>query len=116
MGFDEDRRNDRSQRRRSAMNAIAALNMETAQRRSSVEVARELGPVFRRRADETADEDRFVKENFADLKAAGLLEAGVPVELGGGGADVDELAEMLRTIARDCGSTALALSMHTHQV
>jgi alkylation response protein AidB-like acyl-CoA dehydrogenase len=40
----------------------------------------------------------------------------VPCELGGGGAEVDELAAMLRTIAYHCGSTALAFSMHTHQV
>jgi alkylation response protein AidB-like acyl-CoA dehydrogenase len=98
------------------MNAITALNIEAAQRRRPIEIARELGPIFARRADETTDEDRFVEEDFADLKTAGLLEAGVPVELGGGGADVDELAEMLRTLARYCGSTALAFSMHTHQV
>jgi alkylation response protein AidB-like acyl-CoA dehydrogenase len=40
----------------------------------------------------------------------------VPAELGGGGASIDELAEMLRTLAYHCGSTALAFSMHTHQV
>jgi alkylation response protein AidB-like acyl-CoA dehydrogenase len=40
----------------------------------------------------------------------------VPRELGGGGADVDELAAMLRTLAYHCGSTGLAFSMHTHQV
>ena len=37
-------------------------------------------------------------------------------ELGGGGADIDELADMLRILAHHCGSTALAFSMHTHQV
>ena len=55
-------------------------------------------------------------DNFATLKSSGLVEAGVPAELGGGGADVDELAAMLRTLAYHCGSTALAFSMHTHQV
>ena len=43
------------------------------------------------------------------LKTSGLVEAGVPRELGGGGADVDELAAMLRTLAYHCGSTALAI-------
>jgi len=33
-----------------------------------------------------------VADNFASLKAAGLVEAGVPAELGGGGAGVDELS------------------------
>ena len=81
-----------------------------------MEVAHELAAIFGQRADESADEDRFVADNFALLKASGLVEAGVPVELGGGGADVDELANMLRTLGYHCGSTALAFSMHSHQV
>ena len=40
----------------------------------------------------------------------------MPAELGGGGANIDELAAMLRALAYHCGSTALAFSMHTHQV
>ncbi len=40
----------------------------------------------------------------------------MPRELGGGGASYEELAEMLRVLGRHCGSTALAFSMHTHQV
>jgi alkylation response protein AidB-like acyl-CoA dehydrogenase len=98
------------------MSAAAAPKIDDNEHRSAVEIARELGPVFARRASEAADEDRFVADNFATLKASGLVEAGVPAELGGGGADVDELAAMLRTLARHCGSTALAFSMHTHQV
>jgi alkylation response protein AidB-like acyl-CoA dehydrogenase len=79
-------------------------------------IARELAPVFAKRADEATDEDRFVAENFAMLKTSGLVEAGVPRELGGGGADVDQLAAMLRVLGHACGSTGLAFSMHTHQV
>jgi alkylation response protein AidB-like acyl-CoA dehydrogenase len=98
------------------MNAIAAIDTRAAAPRTASDIARELGPTFARRANETADEDRFVADNFTSLKASGLIEAGVPAELGGGGADVDELAAMLRTLAYHCGSTALAFSMHTHQV
>jgi alkylation response protein AidB-like acyl-CoA dehydrogenase len=98
------------------MSTAAALKIDSNQRRSAVEIARDLGPVFARRAAEAADEDRFVADNFATLKASGLVEAGVPAELGGGGADVDELAAMLRSLGRHCGSTALAFAMHTHQV
>lgn len=61
-------------------------------------------------------EDQFVAENYAALKAAGLVEAAVPQELGGGGAEVRDLCGMLRVLGRACGSTALAFSMHTHQV
>jgi alkylation response protein AidB-like acyl-CoA dehydrogenase len=98
------------------MSSNAAHSLDASKSRSSVEIAEELGPIFARRAEQQANEDTFVAENFADLKAAGLVEAGVPAELGGGGADVDELAEMLRTLAHYCSSTALAFSMHTHQV
>ncbi|WP_027581888.1 acyl-CoA dehydrogenase family protein [Bradyrhizobium sp. Ai1a-2] len=98
------------------MSSNAAHNLDASKSRSAVERAQELGPIFARRAEQQADEDTFVAEDFADLKAASLVEAGVPAELGGGGADVDELAEMLRTIAHYSGSTALAFSMHTHQV
>src|SRR5262245_13784659 len=97
------------------MSAMTAIKTETASPRTVIDIAHELGPDFARAA-ESADEDKFVADNFAALKAAGLVEAGVPTELGGGGASIDELAEMLRTLAYYCSSTALAFSMHTHQV
>jgi alkylation response protein AidB-like acyl-CoA dehydrogenase len=58
----------------------------------------------------------FVEEGLAALKDAGLLAAGVPVELGGGGATNRDLAAMQRELAHHCGSTALASSMHQHVV
>ena len=97
------------------MSVIEAINTKSAERRSASELARDLGFIFEQRAME-ADEDKFVADNFALLKASGLFEAGVPAELGGGGAGIDELASMLRTLGYHCGSTALAFSMHTHQV
>ncbi len=73
-------------------------------------------PAFASRAAECDDNDRFVTENYKALKDAGLIEAAVPAELGGRGAELGVLCDMLRTIAHSCGSTALAFSMHTHQV
>ncbi|WP_029583902.1 acyl-CoA dehydrogenase family protein [Bradyrhizobium sp. URHD0069] len=98
------------------MSVIKTIDTAAAQRRTVADIAHDLGPIFAQRANETADEDKFVADNFASLKAAGLIEGGVPAELGGGGASVDELAAMLRTLGYHCGSTALAFSMHTHQV
>lgn len=81
-----------------------------------VAVARTLGAKFAERASIVDEEDRFVAENYADLKSCGLVAAGVPAELGGGNATHAALCEVVRELARHCASTALAFSMHTHQV
>ena len=78
--------------------------------------ARRLAVEFEARAAEHDAKDSFVAENYPRLAAEGLLTAAVPAELGGGGAGVRELGEMLRLLAHGCGSTALALAMHTHLV
>jgi alkylation response protein AidB-like acyl-CoA dehydrogenase len=98
------------------MSATPALKVTGSAPRRAVDIARELGPIFAERADKATDEDKYVADDIALLKTSGLVEAGVPVELGGGGADTDELAAMLRTLAYHSGSTGLAFSMHTHQV
>lgn len=79
-------------------------------------IARHLGPGFAARAAAADDTDTFVAENYAELKSSGLIEAGVPADLGGGGADIRALCGMLTELAHHCGSTALAFAMHTHQV
>jgi alkylation response protein AidB-like acyl-CoA dehydrogenase len=79
-------------------------------------IARELGPRFAARASTYDTNDAFVAENYAELKAAGAFSAGVPRELGGGGASFAELCGLIRELAHSCGATALALSMHTHLV
>jgi len=79
-------------------------------------VVRELGPAFAARAAANEASDAFVADNYADLKAHRVFSAGIPLELGGGGATYAELCDLVRGLARSCGSTALALSMHTHLV
>jgi alkylation response protein AidB-like acyl-CoA dehydrogenase len=79
-------------------------------------LADEIGPWFAERAAQHDETDTFVTENYAELKERRVFAAGVPDELGGGGASIAELAGMLRTLAHHCSSTALALSMHTHLV
>lgn len=81
-----------------------------------VATAETLGQQFAERAAENDEQDRFVAENYAALKDHGLVTAAVPRELGGGGASIPELAEMLRVLAHHCSATALAFAMHTHQV
>jgi len=79
-----------------------------------IAVARDLGPAFAARAAQHDADDSFVADNYAELKARRVFSAGVPVELGGGGATYTELCATVRELARHCGATALALAMHTH--
>lgn len=84
--------------------------------RDLLEQAEVLAAHFGARATRHDEDGSFVEENFEDLAAAGYLEAGVPEELGGGGLKHREIAAILRVFARECPSTALALSMHQHLV
>jgi alkylation response protein AidB-like acyl-CoA dehydrogenase len=73
-----------------------------------------IGPVLAENAARHDREGTFVSEAYDALREAGLLRAGVPVELGGDGATVRELAGLQRTLGRYCGATALASAMHQH--
>ena len=79
-----------------------------------IAVVRELGPRFAARAATHDADDSFVTDNYAELREHRVFSAGVPAELGGGGASYRELCDLLRELAHSCSSTALALSMHTH--
>ena len=98
------------------MAAITELKAAAPAAKNLVAIARELGARFAAKAARFDDTDEFVAENYEALKLAGLIEAGVPKDLGGGGHDVAELCAMLRELAHHCSSTALAFAMHTHQV
>jgi acyl-CoA dehydrogenase len=79
-------------------------------------MAREVGPRFAARASAHDATDSFVADNYRELRERRAFSAGVPAELGGGGASHAELCAMVRALGQHCGSTALALAMHTHQV
>ena len=98
------------------MTTSNAIKKPEAEIETVAEIASRLAPGFAANAARADEDDRFVADNYKALKAAGLVEAGVPVELGGRGAGIAELCDMIRIIAASCGSTGLAFSMHTHQV
>lgn len=79
-------------------------------------IIRNVGPAFAERAARHDDEDAFVAENYAALKAERFFSALVPAELGGGGVTHGEMCRALRKLATYCPSTALAVSMHQHLV
>jgi alkylation response protein AidB-like acyl-CoA dehydrogenase len=80
------------------------------------EVSEKLGPAFGERAAAFDAQDRFVALNYEELKQHKVFSMLVPEDLGGGGATLADLCELLRTLGRNCASTALALSMHQHLV
>jgi len=59
---------------------------------------------------------RFPQESIDALKQAKLMSAGVPKELGGAGANLQELTAMCFTLGQACGSSAMVLAMHLIQV
>ena len=90
------------------------MGMTEALRTDWVAVVRDLAPRFAARAAAHDAHDSFVADNYAELRERRVFSAGVPAELGGGGATHRELCDLLRTLAHSCSSTALALAMHTH--
>lgn len=75
-------------------------------------VATELAEEFAPRAAAVDREGRFPVENIERMQEAGYLSSVVPVELGGGGADLATFAACQQIIAGACASTALATNMH----
>jgi alkylation response protein AidB-like acyl-CoA dehydrogenase len=76
----------------------------------------EFGPRFAEAAALRDENDAFVADNYDLLKERKIFSALVPTELGGGGAEHSEICAFLKSLARHCASTALALSMHQHLV
>ena len=95
----------------------AALKLEAVEDSTNwVETVRTVGHDFAERAADHDQNGTFVTENYADLRRLGLFSAGIPKELGGGGASHAELCEVVRELGRHCASTALSFAMHTHPV
>jgi indole-3-acetate monooxygenase len=98
------------------MPKTAALATAPAVEPGAAAIATRLGEAFAAKAAEFDETDRFVAENYEAIRAAGLLAAAVPTELGGMGTPYPEICDMLRVLGQCCSSTALAFAMHTHQV
>jgi acyl-CoA dehydrogenase len=80
---------------------------------SLTDIAEDIGAnVAAPAADEVDREARFPHEAVEAMRERGLLSALVPVEHGGPGATVVEVAAAVRVIARHCAASALVLAMH----
>lgn len=67
-------------------------------------------------ADDVDRAARFPAETIEALKAAGVLGALVPAELGGPGATLGDVAAEVMALGRHCASSAMVLAMHHLQV
>lgn len=76
-------------------------------------VAEEVAAKF---ADEVDIAARFPTESFAALRESRLLGALIPVEAGGRGATLTEVADAVTELGRCCASTAMIFAMHVIQV
>ena len=93
-----------------------AITPDTETVPDSIELAAAIGPELAAHAARHDADGSFVHESYDALKRSGLLALAVPVELGGHGASIAEVARVQRELAHHCGSTALASSMHQHVV
>jgi alkylation response protein AidB-like acyl-CoA dehydrogenase len=85
----------------------------TAQQRELIELAATLGrEKFAPRAAAHDRDATFPFDNYADLRASGLLTICVPREHGGLGADFATYVMVAAEIGRHCGATALSYNMH----
>ncbi len=77
-----------------------------------VQLCYEVAQKFKPRAEQYDRDGRFPKENFDDLKEAGLLGILVPKEFGGLGADFLTYTKAIEQLAIGDTSTALTFNMH----
>lgn len=77
-----------------------------------VQRARTVAVVAGKFAEDVDKQGRFPSEAIAAMKAEGLLGMQVPVELGGMGASIAEVAEVCSLISQECASSSMILAMH----
>jgi acyl-CoA dehydrogenase len=72
--------------------------------------------VVRAGASDADRDGRFPTPAVDATRKAGLFSAAIPVEFGGRGASLADLARIASTLARACGATGMIWSMHAVQV
>jgi alkylation response protein AidB-like acyl-CoA dehydrogenase len=83
---------------------------------SPIALADELAARFAARANEYDRAGSFPQENYDDLIASGYTRLVVPVEYGGGGADLLTMVQTQEHLARGDASTAMAVDMTVHLI
>ena len=92
--------------------ALAAVESEPGWRAAAQRVA----TIAAQHADAVDREARFPAEAFDALRRERLLSAFVPVEAGGAGLSLADIAAICETLGQACASTAMVYAMHQIQV
>ena len=90
--------------------AIADIGKKLAERGA------EAASVAARYAEDVDAARRFPREAIAAMKQGRLLGAMIPVELGGEGAALAEIAEICSLLGQQCASAGMIYAMHQIQV
>ncbi len=72
--------------------------------------------VLAKHADDVDQNARFPAEGVEALRKERLLGCAIPVELGGEGSSLSELAQICAALAQGCSTTAMVYAMHQIQV
>jgi acyl-CoA dehydrogenase len=72
--------------------------------------------VAAKHAADVDSKSRFPKEAVDAMRAAGLMSAAVPKELGGDGADLQDLTGACMELAQGCAAAGMVYAMHVIQV
>jgi len=102
------------------VSAVPDLTVTPPEPNAAIEVllqaARQVARVAGTHADDVDRRARFPAEAVAAMRAARLLSAPIPRDLGGFGCSMRELGLICATAAYGCGSSAMVLAMHYSQL
>ncbi|NHN56589.1 acyl-CoA/acyl-ACP dehydrogenase [Calidifontibacter sp. DB0510] len=89
------------------------MSVDAAERTAQVG---QIATVAAEHADAVDADNRFPAEAIAVARDSGFLAALIPVEEGGLGLSLREVAEVVRAVGASCSSTAMVLAMHHSQL
>eukprot|EP01037_Dinobryon_pediforme_P020587 gene20586-21259_t len=90
----------------------AAFDLQVTAESAIARMARVADGVAAEHAAEVDRDARFPAETFAALKAERLLGAWIPVEFGGEGLGLGDVANLCARLGQACGSSAMIYAMH----
>ncbi|MHC5226289.1 acyl-CoA dehydrogenase family protein [Ignatzschineria sp. LJL83] len=88
------------------------MNIVEMDSKARLDAIRNIAKAFRERAYQHDLDGTFPLENYADLRAVNFPALTIPTELGGAGISLSEMLRLQSEIAKNDGSTGLAIGWH----